>query len=185
MLRTRTSLLGMLMVASLGMGCGGDDDGDDSDGQDDGADDGGTVQDPTDPALYTTPDGEDLAFGVQEGDLRNYFRRKGPAAVHLLTRSGADARIVAAFPANNQGIGIWFLWRTTQFARDAGRLAKELEAEGGLPVDELKRTPSGRIDRASADEVFAKAEAHARKEHNMTIITPSVMSQIEAAIKDR
>lgn len=54
------------------------------------------------------------------------------------------------------GIGIWFLWRTTQFARDAGRLARELEAEGGLPVDELKRMPSGRIDRASADEVFAK-----------------------------
>jgi predicted small metal-binding protein len=36
-----------------------------------------------------------------------------------------------------------------------------------------------------ADEVFAKAEAHARKEHNMTIIPPSVMSQIEAAIKDK
>jgi predicted small metal-binding protein len=36
-----------------------------------------------------------------------------------------------------------------------------------------------------ADEVFAKAEAHARKEHNMTIIPPSVVSQIEAAIKDR
>jgi predicted small metal-binding protein len=36
-----------------------------------------------------------------------------------------------------------------------------------------------------AEEVFAKAEAHARKQHNMTIITPSVMSQIEAAIKDR
>ena len=35
------------------------------------------------------------------------------------------------------------------------------------------------------DEVLAKAEAHARKEHNMTIITPSVMAQIEAAIKDR
>lgn len=35
-----------------------------------------------------------------------------------------------------------------------------------------------------ADEVFAKAEAHARKEHNMTIIPPSVMSKIEAAIKD-
>jgi predicted small metal-binding protein len=36
-----------------------------------------------------------------------------------------------------------------------------------------------------ADEVFAKAEAHARKEHNMMIIPPSVVSQIEAAIKDR
>jgi predicted small metal-binding protein len=36
-----------------------------------------------------------------------------------------------------------------------------------------------------ADEVFAKAEAHARKEHNMTIIPPSVRSQIEAAIKEK
>ena len=36
-----------------------------------------------------------------------------------------------------------------------------------------------------ADEVFAKAEAHARKEHNMTIIPPNVVSQIEAAIKDK
>jgi predicted small metal-binding protein len=36
-----------------------------------------------------------------------------------------------------------------------------------------------------ADEVFAKAEAHARKEHNMTIIPPSVVSQIEAAIKEK
>jgi predicted small metal-binding protein len=35
------------------------------------------------------------------------------------------------------------------------------------------------------DEVFAKAEAHARKEHNMTIIPPSVMTQIEAAIRDK
>jgi predicted small metal-binding protein len=36
-----------------------------------------------------------------------------------------------------------------------------------------------------ADEVFAKAEAHARKDHNMMIILPSVMAQIEAAIKDQ
>jgi len=34
------------------------------------------------------------------------------------------------------------------------------------------------------DEVLAKAEAHARKEHNMTIIPPNVVSQIEAAIKE-
>ena len=35
----------------------------------------------------------------------------------------------------------------------------ELDAEGGLPVDELKRTPAGRIDRDSADEVFARRKA--------------------------
>lgn len=36
-----------------------------------------------------------------------------------------------------------------------------------------------------ADDVFAKAEAHARKDHNMMIIPPSVMSQIEANIRDK
>ncbi|MFI9027308.1 hypothetical protein [Streptomyces sp. NPDC053560] len=58
-------------------------------------------------------------------------------------------------------IGVWFLWHTTQFARKAGLLAKELEAEGGLPVDELQRTPSGRIDRDAADEVFQRRRAEA------------------------
>ncbi|MHC0433742.1 hypothetical protein ACX6XY_26755 [Streptomyces sp. O3] len=56
-------------------------------------------------------------------------------------------------------IGVWFLWKTTQFARRANQLAAELEAEGGLPVDDLKRTPSGRIDRDSADAVFAQRRA--------------------------
>jgi predicted small metal-binding protein len=41
------------------------------------------------------------------------------------------------------------------------------------------------IEGKDVDEVFAKAEAHARKEHNMTIIPPSVVAQIEAAIKDK
>ena len=41
------------------------------------------------------------------------------------------------------------------------------------------------IEGKTAEEVFAKAEDHARKEHNMTIILPSTMSQIEAAIHDK
>lgn len=53
-------------------------------------------------------------------------------------------------------IGAWFLWRTTRFALRASRLAHLLEQEGGLPVDELRRTPSGRIDRESADAVFRR-----------------------------
>ncbi|MFB7454939.1 hypothetical protein [Streptomyces sp. NPDC056194] len=58
-------------------------------------------------------------------------------------------------------VGGWFLWKNTGFARRAHRLAAELEAEGGLPVDELKRTQGGRIDRDSADEVFALRKAEA------------------------
>ncbi|MEU8544587.1 hypothetical protein AB0C52_32100 [Streptomyces sp. NPDC048717] len=56
-------------------------------------------------------------------------------------------------------VGAWFLWKNTAFARRANRLAAELEAEGGLPVDELRRTEGGRIDRDSADEVFARRKA--------------------------
>ncbi|MGW4034220.1 hypothetical protein ACWEFL_33830 [Streptomyces sp. NPDC004838] len=56
-------------------------------------------------------------------------------------------------------IGGWFLWANTRFVTRANRLAAELEAEGGLPVDDLARTPAGRIDRDAADEVFAKRRA--------------------------
>ncbi|MFI0808486.1 hypothetical protein [Streptomyces echinatus] len=56
-------------------------------------------------------------------------------------------------------IGLWFLWQNTQFVRKANQLAAELDAAGELPVDELKRLPSGRIDRESADEVFARRKA--------------------------
>ncbi len=56
-------------------------------------------------------------------------------------------------------VGAWFLWKNTSFARRANRLAAELEAEGGLPVDDLRRTEGGRIDRDSADEVFARRKA--------------------------
>ncbi|GAA3485925.1 hypothetical protein [Streptomyces cremeus] len=56
-------------------------------------------------------------------------------------------------------IGVWFLWKNTQFVRKANKLAALLDAEGALPVDELRRTPAGRIDRDSADEVFARRRA--------------------------
>ncbi|MGY4975189.1 hypothetical protein ACWGCC_39330 [Streptomyces nigrescens] len=56
-------------------------------------------------------------------------------------------------------VGGWFLWHNTRFARDAHRLSRALEAEGGLPADELQRTPGGRIDRDAADAVFVRRQA--------------------------
>jgi hypothetical protein len=56
-------------------------------------------------------------------------------------------------------IGAWFLWQNTRFVTRANRLAAELDAEGGLPVDGLVRTTGGRIDRASADAVFERRRA--------------------------
>src|SRR5688572_16240499 len=72
------------------------------------APDAGTPSHLFEPSLYSSPAGEPLAFGVRDDAIRNYFERQGPVAAHLLTRSGQQPRLLAAFPANNQGIGIWF-----------------------------------------------------------------------------
>jgi hypothetical protein len=63
-------------------------------------------------------------------------------------------------------VGGYLVWREIRFGRRTEVLARELEAAGGLPVDDLPRRPSGRIDRAAADEAFGryKAEAEAAPE---------------------
>ena len=58
-------------------------------------------------------------------------------------------------------LGAYLVWRELQFGRRTEALARELEATGGLPVDDLPRRPSGRIDRAAADAAFQKYKAEA------------------------
>ncbi|MFJ6523642.1 hypothetical protein ACIQMZ_00035 [Streptomyces longwoodensis] len=100
-----------------------------------------------------------LSYLVTAAVLVFYFVLVGSRGV-LLIQSGTLVTVtfgvaVLVLPV----IGLWFLWKNTQFVRRANALAAELDAEGGLPVDELLRTPSGRIDRESADEVFARRKA--------------------------
>ncbi|MFC9249283.1 hypothetical protein ACFT7S_36170 [Streptomyces sp. NPDC057136] len=97
-----------------------------------------------------------ITYAVTAAVLVFYFVLVGSRGL-LLIRHGTLLTItfgvaVLILPV----IGIWFLWKNTQFVRRANTLAAELEAQGGLPVDELLRTPSGRIDRDSADAVFAR-----------------------------
>ncbi|WP_246222531.1 hypothetical protein [Phytoactinopolyspora limicola] len=58
-------------------------------------------------------------------------------------------------------VGVWVLWRSVTFGLWTQRLARQLEAEGGLPVDELPRRPSGRADRDAADALFQRRRAEA------------------------
>jgi hypothetical protein len=51
-------------------------------------------------------------------------------------------------------VGAWVVWREVTFGMATQRLANRLSAEGGLPVDDLPRTPAGRVVRAAADENF-------------------------------
>ncbi|WP_426566558.1 hypothetical protein ACPPVT_08465 [Angustibacter sp. McL0619] len=48
----------------------------------------------------------------------------------------------------------WAVWRELQFGLATQQLGRELDAEGGLPPDDLPRRPSGRVDRAAADAAF-------------------------------
>ena len=105
-----------------------------------------------------------IAYFTLAAVLVVYFVLVGGRGVVLL-QQGTPVTVglglaVLVMPA----IGVWFLWHTTRFARAAGRLARELEAEGGLPVDELERTASGRVDPASADAVFAVRKADTERE---------------------
>ncbi|WP_024820353.1 tetratricopeptide repeat protein [Arthrobacter sp. 31Y] len=58
-------------------------------------------------------------------------------------------------------VGAWALIRELLFGARTEQMAKVLEAEGGLPVDDLPRTPGGRIVRAAADAEFEKYRVEA------------------------
>jgi hypothetical protein len=54
-----------------------------------------------------------LRFSIPEGLVSNEFLRQGPVAAHLLLTSGSESRLLAAFPAGNSAIGVWFTPGTT------------------------------------------------------------------------
>ena len=58
-------------------------------------------------------------------------------------------------------VGLLLVGKELQFGRQSARLADVLEREGGLPVDDLPRRPSGRVDRSAADSVFTARKAAA------------------------
>ncbi|MEW1836214.1 tetratricopeptide repeat protein [Microbacterium sp. NPDC079995] len=51
-------------------------------------------------------------------------------------------------------VAVWALWRELSFGLGAQRLGRRLEAEGGLPREELTLRPSGRPVQAEADALF-------------------------------
>ncbi|MCC2309098.1 hypothetical protein [Cellulomonas chengniuliangii] len=58
-------------------------------------------------------------------------------------------------------LAIWAIAREWRMAFMVQRMADELAAAGRLPVDDLPRSPGGRIDREAATEAFAIARAEA------------------------
>lgn len=51
-------------------------------------------------------------------------------------------------------LGVWALWREVAFGIGAERLGVRLEAEGGLPPEQIETRESGRPLRDAADALF-------------------------------
>ena len=61
-------------------------------------------------------------------------------------------------------VGAWALVSEIVFVIRGQRLVRRLGAEGGLPVDDLLRLPSGRIDPKAADGEFPRYRAEVEAE---------------------
>lgn len=88
-----------------------------------------------------------------------YLVLVGQRAFALL-RSGTGVGVVLGaaillIPA----LTVWFLGREVSQARAVDRLTARLADEGGLEVDDLPRSPAGRIDRETARERFDDVRA--------------------------
>jgi hypothetical protein len=58
-------------------------------------------------------------------------------------------------------LAVWLVVREWRLAVDVQRMADELAADGALPVDDLPRSPAGRIDKVAARAAFAGARTDA------------------------
>lgn len=88
-----------------------------------------------------------------------YVVAAGRAGVDLVRTGEPVAQALGAAVLVLPALGLWLLAREWWLAIQVQRMADELAATGGLPVDDLPRRPSGRIDRAAADAAFAPARA--------------------------
>jgi hypothetical protein len=80
-------------------------------------------------------------------------------AVRLLSIDLAVAKVMGVALIVLPLIGGWALAAELLFGFRADRLAKTLEKEGALPLNNLPMSPSGRIDRDAADAEFPRYQA--------------------------
>lgn len=90
-----------------------------------------------------------------------YFAIMGQRAWILVREPDLIPRLMGAALFVLPIIGAWTLIVELMFGARTEKLARILEAEGGLPVDDLPRTPGGRIIREAADKEFGKYQAEA------------------------
>lgn len=84
-----------------------------------------------------------------------YFVLMGQRAWILVREPDLVPRLMGLALFVLPAIGAWTLIMEIRFGTRMERLAQILASEDGLPVDDLPRTPGGKIVREAADEAFA------------------------------
>ncbi|WP_327152221.1 hypothetical protein [Nocardia sp. NBC_01329] len=84
-----------------------------------------------------------------------YFLWLGRIAVELIISGGGAAIALGIGVLILPLLGVWMVGSTIRSALDHQRLARRIRDEGlELDISELPRRPSGRIERAAADDLF-------------------------------
>ena len=83
----------------------------------------------------------------------------GAKGVALLREGGVVPVLLGSALLALPVLGLLLVWREVRFGQASARLGAELDAEGGLLVDDLPRRPSGRVERSAADDLFDRVRA--------------------------
>jgi cytochrome c-type biogenesis protein CcmH/NrfG len=94
--------------------------------------------------------------GLMVAALIFYFLLILQRAVLLITSGAPIAVVLGLAVLVLPVVGAVLVLRELRFGVQTQHLAEELAATEELPVDDLPRLPSGRIDRAAADESFTR-----------------------------
>jgi hypothetical protein len=93
--------------------------------------------------------------------LAFYAALIGIKGVALLASGVLAGQLLGAALLVMPVLGLYVVWREIEFGRRTAVLARDLDAEGGLPVDDLPRRPSGRPDRRAAQGMFERMREEA------------------------
>lgn len=85
-------------------------------------------------------------------------------AVLLLGTDGWIAKAFGVAMLVLPAVGVWALVREVLFGVRTEQLGRTLHEEGGMPPDDLPRTPGGRIVREAADERFGTYRAQTEED---------------------
>ena len=93
-----------------------------------------------------------------------YLLTLGRLGVELVRQGGAVPVAYGLALLLLPAVSAWAVARELLFGLATERLGRRLAARGELPVDDLDRTPGGRIDRAAGQALFERYRAEVERD---------------------